>query len=583
MKITNLKINQFGKLQNKEIYLKDGINIIYGKNEAGKSTLLQFILGMFYGLSKNKNGKFISDSQKYTPWKGGEFSGKIGYELDDGTKYEVFRDSKKKNPIIFNEQLEDISSTFNIDKTLGNQFFFDQTKVDEELFTNTIVSFQDEVKLNEKEQNALVQKMSNMASTGEDNLSFQKTMAKLNKKQIEEIGTNRTQDRPINIVEKRMQEIQNEKEEYLPYTTKQYAIEEEKKELEKNIKEQENRLELLKKVKQLVEKQELEKQKLKINEETIKEYSKKIEKLKQIDIKEEKASQKETKNKLIKIRNEGKNILIAVIASIIFAISASLSLTLIKNDIFSSICIVLSIVFAIYAGYKKNQKNTQKTVELEPKKSQSHEHEIEILNNSIQNLKQQKNVENEKLKKEREEEAEKLRNEYLGIIPIKAIDEILLSNEPAGELNILQNKINDNKIRLHTITKDKFEIAEKIEKLVNLEEEYVNLEEQYEELIKNNELINLVKEEIQKAYDTMKKNVTPQFTKELSKIIEKISNGKYKNIQLDEENGMIVEVENGNYLPAKHLSIGTIDQLYLSLRLGTINQLSRRKFANNFR
>ena len=85
--------------------------------------------------------------------------------------------------------------------------------------------------------------------------------------------------------------------------------------------------------------------------------------MKQIDIKEEKASQKETKNKLIKIRNEGKNILIAVIASIIFAISASLSLTLIKNDIFSSICIVLSIVFAIYAGYKKNQKNTQKTVE----------------------------------------------------------------------------------------------------------------------------------------------------------------------------------------------------------------------------
>ncbi len=583
MKITNLKINQFGKLQNKEIYLKDGINIIYGKNEAGKSTLLQFILGMFYGLSKNKNGKFISDSQKYTPWQGGEFSGKIGYELDDGTKYEVFRDFKKKNPIIFNEQLEDISSTFHIDKTLGNQFFFDQTKVDEELFTNTIVSFQDEVKLNEKEQNALVQKMSNMASTGEDNLSFQKTIAKLNKKQIEEIGTNRTQDRPINIIEKRMQEIQNEKEEYLPYTTKQYAIEEEKKELEKNIKEQENRLELLKKVKQLVEKQELEKQKLKINEETIKEYSKKIEKLKQIDIKEEKASQKETKNKLIKIKNEGKNILIAVIASIIFAISASLSLTLIKNDILSSICIVLSIVFAIYAGYKKNQKNTQKTVELEPKKSQSHEHEIEILNNSIQNLKQQKDVENEKLKKEREEETEKLRNEYLGIIPIKAIDEILLSTEPAGELNILQNKINDNKIRLHTITKDKFEIAEKIEKLVNLEEEYVNLEEQYEELIKNNELINLVKEEIQKAYDTMKKNVTPQFTKELSKIIEKISNGKYKNIQLDEENGMIVEVENGNYLPAKHLSIGTIDQLYLSLRLGTINQLSRRKFANNFR
>ena len=39
MKINNLKINGFGKLEDKEINLKNGINIIYGKNETGKSTL----------------------------------------------------------------------------------------------------------------------------------------------------------------------------------------------------------------------------------------------------------------------------------------------------------------------------------------------------------------------------------------------------------------------------------------------------------------------------------------------------------------------------------------------------------------
>lgn len=211
MKILDLKINNFGKLSNKEIKLEDGINIIYGENESGKSTLLKFIMGMFYGLSKNKNGRFMPDYERYTPWDGGEFSGKISYKLDNGEKYEVFRDFKKKNPTIFNEELEDISKTFNIDKTTGNKFFFDQTKVDEELFLSTIVSLQEETKLEEKEQLTLVQKMSNIASTGEDNISFQKIMAKLNKKQIEEIGTNRTQDRPINIVTKRLEEIQNEK------------------------------------------------------------------------------------------------------------------------------------------------------------------------------------------------------------------------------------------------------------------------------------------------------------------------------------------------------------------------------------
>ena len=76
MKINKLKINSYGKLKEKEIELKNDINIIYGKNEAGKSTLLNFIINIFYGISKNKKGKEISDFEKYTPWLGEEFSGK---------------------------------------------------------------------------------------------------------------------------------------------------------------------------------------------------------------------------------------------------------------------------------------------------------------------------------------------------------------------------------------------------------------------------------------------------------------------------------------------------------------------------
>ena len=79
MKIKNIKINSYGILKNKEINLENNINIIYGKNESGKSTLLNFIKNIFYGISKNKNGKEISDYEKYTPWNGENFSGKIKY------------------------------------------------------------------------------------------------------------------------------------------------------------------------------------------------------------------------------------------------------------------------------------------------------------------------------------------------------------------------------------------------------------------------------------------------------------------------------------------------------------------------
>lgn len=189
MKILNLKINQFGKLQNKEIELKEHINIVYGKNESGKSTLLKFILGMFYGLSKNKNGKQYTDYEQYTPWTEGDFSGKIKYQLDDGKSFEVFREFKKKSPKIYNEDLEEISKEFTINATTGNRFFVDQTGVEEELFTKTIVSMQNEVKLEEKEQSSLLQKLSNLVSSGEDSLSYQKIVNKLNKRQLEEIGT----------------------------------------------------------------------------------------------------------------------------------------------------------------------------------------------------------------------------------------------------------------------------------------------------------------------------------------------------------------------------------------------------------
>ena len=77
MKIKNIKIKNYGNLENKNINLENKINIVYGKNESGKSTLLNYIKNIFYGISKNKNGKEISDYEKYKPWMKEEFSRKI--------------------------------------------------------------------------------------------------------------------------------------------------------------------------------------------------------------------------------------------------------------------------------------------------------------------------------------------------------------------------------------------------------------------------------------------------------------------------------------------------------------------------
>ena len=138
MKIKNIKINAYGNLENKEINLEDNINIIHGENEAGKSTLLSYIVNTLYGISKTKDGREISDYEKYKPWNSTEFSGKLSYNLEDGEEYEIFRDFNKKNPKIYNSKLEDITANFDTDKKDGSKFFVEQTGIDKQTYLSII-------------------------------------------------------------------------------------------------------------------------------------------------------------------------------------------------------------------------------------------------------------------------------------------------------------------------------------------------------------------------------------------------------------------------------------------------------------
>ena len=113
--------------------------------------------------------------------------------------------------------------------------------------------------------------------------------------------------------------------------------------------------------------------------------------------------------------------------------------------------------------------------------------------------------------------------------------------------------------------------------MVNLKEEYDKLKEQLEDLEKRNNTINLAKEFLTRAYINMKNNVTPKFTDNLSYNISEITQGKYNKVSINDEKGLIVENEYGEYVPVEMLSIGTIDQLYLSLRLSMIDDLSNEK------
>lgn len=376
------------------------------------------------------------------------------------------------------------------------------------------------------------------------------------------MGHGRSQDRPINIVTKRMKEINNEKEYLSQFADKKYNMEESKQKLEKEIKEQQINIEILEKLKQVEEKHNLEQEKIKIGENTLKEYKRKMEEL-------------TYPKKQLEERKDNKSLLQIIIAVCLIALSI-LSVLVLKNDIVSAITITLAIISLIYVSYSQYKKKVafHSKKELENVEKEKSINQIEIMQETTNGLEKEQEELRKKNEEEYKENIEKIRNAYIGIVPIKVIDELLEKKNAKLEIEVAQNKIGENKLKIQSIGLDRSSIAPKLENLAALEEEYVKLEEEYEDLNFQNTAIELAKEELEKAYYEMKKKITPEFTKQLSNVMTKISNGKYTNIKLDEKEGLIVEVENGNYIPVGLLSIGTIDQLYLSLRLGAANQIS---------
>ena len=543
MEIRKLKINGFGKLKDKDIELKEGINIIYGKNEAGKSTLLKFITGMFYGVSKNKNGGNIPEIDKVEPWDNEEFSGKINYVLDNKNEYEVYREFKKKNPKIFNSNLEDISKDFNIDKTKGNQFFYDQTGLDEATFTTSVITKQGEVKLDDKSQNNIIQKISNILGTGEDTNSYSKIISKLKKKLNDEVGTSNTKEKPINTVEKRINELSIEKEKLEAYQSEQFEIEEEIRKIKLDIVDNKERQETLKTANIKLETIKSEEGKInvlkKLNEDTKLE----IEQLKN-----------ESKEKINSLKTNKITLRDKIIIFILIIISAIMFIFL-RNKYIAILPTLISILYITFIAIKINRNKSELKEEKRKYKDK--------INNANSKAKAQieeiKTIENDYNQKS---------NEIYKQYNIKENEDVI------QEINSLQSKINEKTLKLHTTEIDYNNINPKLEKLINIEEELESLLNDRKDLKQKSYEIKKAIETLEMAYNKMKEEITPKFTEKLSDTIKNVSNNKYNKVKINISGEIIVEDSNGNYINAENLSLGTIDQLYLALRLASIEEIT---------
>ncbi len=186
MRLLELHIDGFGKFHDRTISFNDGINIIYGKNEAGKSTLHTFIRGMLFGIERGRGRAAKNDLYtKYEPWENsGTYEGWLRLEKD-GTIYRIERRFRKEN-----KSLKVINETKGLEEEATPAFISGLLDgLTETMYNNTISIGQLKSATEDGMVTELKNYIANMNTTGNISLNITKATAFLrNQKRSLEAG-----------------------------------------------------------------------------------------------------------------------------------------------------------------------------------------------------------------------------------------------------------------------------------------------------------------------------------------------------------------------------------------------------------
>ncbi|MBS6194018.1 MAG: AAA family ATPase [Clostridiales bacterium] len=213
MRLTYLKIQHFGKLKEKEFFPKEGINVVYGPNESGKSTLHAFIRGMLFGMPRYRGRASKTDPYtKYEPWERPvDYAGVMGFQAG-GKEFRVERNFYKgdiRENLICETDGEELSiPQGDLRMLLGG--------ISESIYDNTVSIGQLRSETDEGMVRELQNYMSNYESAGAGDLDVQRAGERLKKKKkqwenkIRELELGQAQQ--MEEMEKRMEYLRKEQE-----------------------------------------------------------------------------------------------------------------------------------------------------------------------------------------------------------------------------------------------------------------------------------------------------------------------------------------------------------------------------------
>ncbi|QEK12862.1 AAA family ATPase [Crassaminicella thermophila] len=633
MIIKKLYVNRFGKLKNLHIELKDGLNIIYGENEAGKSTLQAFIKAMFYGMNSQKKKIRENDRKRFLPWSEEKASGELYFEDDYKNEYMIKRTFGKKRREDESIVLDAITgkAVGHIDHDIPGISIFG---LGEESFEKTVFIRQLMSEVKRDKEDEIMKRLTNLKNSADEDVSFYKALNHLEKLKKSLIHSRKTgkidklkEDyakiqeewgEGIRLQEENLEDqIQlNEKIEQKRMLQHRINQLEEKKKKWKQLriyKEYKKLIEYKNKIKKLLKDKESLIEQLKFGNDCIDEVfienikAKKIQWMKQKNICDIKKVHKESLEARIEekkdyLKDNIKNIWKVLFLGI-FIVLGGFLLGWTKNAYYYGLS-GIGIVLFIY-GFKKKKSVASMMKQME-KELNNIEKAFQVQKESLENIKK--------------EMMRKLRPFYKGNIEIEQIDPILkhfqelLNKKIEIERQIftlediyqslLQGRDFENmKKAFKSFTEELEEIIdeesieallkEEVQKLITLEKEIKDLEhrvqtrfygrkniaeleeemERIKEKIGNYEdvlaSLDIAIETLQDSFKEIQKSFGLKLNKVVGDILREITKNKYDALKISEDYEVkIIDSKEDQIKDIAYFSNGTWDQIYFALRIG---------------
>lgn len=630
MKIEKIVIDGFGKLKNTEYTFSDGINLIYGKNESGKSTICEFILSMLYGLP-NK-GKQTHDDlaarEMFKPWDTESFGGSLYFTDDNGKHFVIersFKATKRGDKAVLRDgdTWEELADADNI----GEKLF----GISREAFLKTLYvkSFgADSLKSDDGE---IMSRLSNLETSGDEDVSYSEIVNNL-EKEIYSLKTKTGRGGKITATEDKIaaltRELSMSEMTFKGIKEKQETAEQLKlsaQELEKEAAIIEEKYKTALSHEKFLKVKEAKDAKNILKEKYEKELKKSEELKEQLNNTENdsatgvsaetvnRARALETKRLMAQEKvNEAKAKLLPEEETKILGDNRiipgffGLILLLVGFFIKSNILWIAGLLVAIFGilicvvinsnKKKENDKNKKDYEIAEEELSKIDDELTEIFSPFGVTVSDElsalfvTSADKEERKKQLKAQYEESQNEIESLKKSLSVEteeesfskeEIEYDGESSQKLyekiNSLKSESKNltyraNEIML-SVAKDTAEIRTEDE----IKAETELLEEEREVLLKKHSALTKAYEWLALARDEIKKNFAPRLNEKASHILSCLTNDKYAQMRTDDKFGINIETQTTGIKQAEYMSRGTYDLIYIALRFAAMSVLTDGK------